>query len=91
LILFVDSGVADRPSLGIDLSVPGVISPDAEAPALRLEAHGSMGAIRDVVSALNERGVLVISHGNRGIRMVLHRDIDDEAVTQVVNVFRNLP
>jgi threonine aldolase len=75
-------GLAALGSLGIDRG-------SVETNIVVAQPAAAMGPVRDVVAALAERGVLVIPHGGRAIRMVLHRDIDDEAVSEVVTVFRN--
>lgn len=51
---------------------------------------GFPGSATDLIAALRENGVLVTPHGTQNIRMVLHGDIDDEAIDIAVDAFRRL-
>jgi threonine aldolase len=48
------------------------------------------GSRTDLIAALKDMGVLVTPHGTQGIRMVLHGDIDDEAIEVVLDAFRKI-
>ena len=51
---------------------------------------GFPGSAPGLIAALRERGVLVTPHGTGNIRMVLHGDIDDDAIEAAVEIFRGL-
>ena len=42
----------------------------------------------DATKALAQQGVLALPHGSNKIRVVFHRDIDDEALEQALEIFK---